>query len=111
MNRYLLFAGDNYYPAGWNDFVCSSNSIDELIEKVVYEEYNPDEDIEQVKKNPHKQVKMIEKDEQRIARYEALRGRPVNLKVDSSKVDWAEIIDLETEAPCWDLSKTSTDWI
>jgi hypothetical protein len=31
MKRYLLFAGDNYYPTGgWEDFICDGDSIEEL---------------------------------------------------------------------------------
>ena len=32
MSRYLLFAGDNYYPGGgWEDYVDSYNSVAEAI--------------------------------------------------------------------------------
>lgn len=33
-NRYLLFAGDFYYPrGGWADFVFSSNILDKVVER------------------------------------------------------------------------------
>jgi hypothetical protein len=33
MKRYLLFAGDNFYPeGGWNDYCGSFDTIDEAID-------------------------------------------------------------------------------
>lgn len=104
MNRYLMFAGSGYYPEGWNDFVCSSNCIDDLIAKVTYDRYNPDDDIKRIKKMPHKQAKLVARDEGMIADLEARRGEPINFSVGNGKVDWVEIVDLETESVCWTTS-------
>jgi len=35
-NRYLVFAGNDYYPeGGWDDLVFSSNSLDEVLTELV----------------------------------------------------------------------------
>jgi hypothetical protein len=42
MKRYLLFAGENYYPkGGWEDFVKDFNTVEEALEYMAH--YKPDD--------------------------------------------------------------------
>lgn len=29
--RYLVFVGENYYPSGWEDFLCTADTLDEAV--------------------------------------------------------------------------------
>jgi len=120
MPRYLLFMGENYYPVGgWDDYVASSDSIEELQARIQWRRYDPSEVIEKLLINKRKFPKLAERLDGEIDRQEALKGkvnRQYFLVGDQAKsFNWLHIVDLETMEICfsftdkWANMKENTD--
>jgi len=112
--RYLLFLGEDYYPAGgWDDYVAASDSIEELLARIQWKRYDPSEVIEKVRLNKQKFPKLAERWDGEIDRQEALRG-----KVDqqyflvgdqANSFNWLHIVDLETMEICFKFTEEWAD--